>query len=88
MTLIRIKANGQITLPIALRKQAGIKAGDWLVISVRKGAIALTPLSRFAPTPRVLRQIQEEAKRKGTNRLTMRQIDQEIRAYRKDRKRQ
>ena len=39
----------------------------------------------FAPTPAWLQEIGAEAKRKGLNRLTMRQIDAEVAAARRDR---
>jgi prevent-host-death family protein len=39
-----------------------------------------------APEPEVLRVIGEESKRKGTNRLTPRQIDQLIKEYRAEKK--
>ena len=40
-----------------------------------------------APEPEVLRIIGEESKRNGTNNMTQRQIDQEIKAYRAQKKR-
>ena|SRR5271168_5010698 len=39
-----------------------------------------------APEPEVLRIIGEESKRNGTNKLTQRQIDQEIKEYRAEKK--
>jgi prevent-host-death family protein len=39
-----------------------------------------------APEPEVLRIIGEESKRNGTNKMTQRQIDQEIKAYRAQKK--
>jgi prevent-host-death family protein len=39
-----------------------------------------------APEPEVLRVIGEESKRKGTNKLTPRQIDQSIKEYRAEEK--
>jgi prevent-host-death family protein len=39
-----------------------------------------------APEPEVLRIIGEESKRNGTNKITQRQIDQEIKAYRAKKK--
>src|SRR6202521_2843537 len=39
-----------------------------------------------APEPEVLRIIGEESKRNGTNKMTPRQIDQEIKAYRAQKK--
>jgi len=43
-------------------------------------------IDTVAPTPDWLRQIGAEAKRKGLNKLTMRQIDAEIAAARKERR--
>ena len=40
-----------------------------------------------APEPEVLRIIGEESKRNGTHKMTQRQIDQEIKAYRAQKKR-
>jgi prevent-host-death family protein len=39
-----------------------------------------------APEPEVLRIIGEESKRNGTNKMTQRQIDEEIKAYRAQKK--
>jgi len=41
-------------------------------------------IKTIAPEPAVLSAIRVDAKRKGTNRLTMRQIDAEIAAYRRE----
>lgn len=41
----------------------------------------------FAPTPDWLKEIQAEAKRKGLNKLTMREINAEIAAYRREQQR-
>ena len=43
-------------------------------------------IDTFAPTPDWLKAIGQEAKRKGLNKLTMRQIDAEITAARRDRR--
>jgi Antitoxin Phd_YefM, type II toxin-antitoxin system len=40
-------------------------------------------IKTIAPAPAVLSAIRADAKRKGTNKLTMRQIDAEIGAYRR-----
>jgi hypothetical protein len=45
-------------------------------------------IDMVAPTPDWLKQIGAEAKRKGLNKLTTRQIDAEIAAARKERRRQ
>src|SRR5437870_1008482 len=39
-----------------------------------------------APEPEILRLIGEASKRKGTNKLTMREIDAEIAAYRREKR--
>ena len=41
-------------------------------------------ISLIAPTPKWLRDIQEDAKRKGLHKLTMREIDAEIAAARRE----
>ena len=43
-------------------------------------------LKNVAPEPEVLAAIRAEAKRKGTNKLSMREIDREISAYRREKK--
>ena len=43
-------------------------------------------IDTLAPTPAWLKAIGEEAKRKGLNKLTMRQIDAEIAATRRERR--
>ncbi|MBI4908673.1 MAG: type II toxin-antitoxin system Phd/YefM family antitoxin [Acidobacteria bacterium] len=43
-------------------------------------------IDTFAPTPEWLKAIGAEAKQKGLNKLTMRQIDAEIAAARRERK--
>jgi hypothetical protein len=43
-------------------------------------------INMIAPTPDWLKEIGAEAKRKGLNKLTMRQIDAEIAAARKERR--
>jgi hypothetical protein len=41
-------------------------------------------IKTIAPEPAVLSAIRADSRRKGTNRLTMRQIDAEIAAYRRE----
>ena len=43
-------------------------------------------IDTFAPTPAWLKDIGAEAKRKGLNKLTMRQIDAEVAAVRRERR--
>jgi hypothetical protein len=44
-------------------------------------------LKNIAPEPDVLETIRSEAKRRGQNKASMREIDQEIAAYRQEKKR-
>ena len=43
MALIKVKTKYQVTLPTALREQAGVRIGDLLEAKVEKGKITLTP---------------------------------------------
>ncbi len=43
-------------------------------------------LENMAPEPEVLAAIRAEAKRKGTDKLTMREIDREIATYRREKR--
>jgi AbrB family looped-hinge helix DNA binding protein len=43
MSLVRVKPNGQVTLPPSLRQRAKLKAGDLLEAKLEKGRITLTP---------------------------------------------
>jgi AbrB family looped-hinge helix DNA binding protein len=43
MALVKVKTKYQVTLPTAIRKQAGLDIGDMLEAKVEKGKITLTP---------------------------------------------
>ena len=45
MALVKVKTKYQVTLPNALRRQAGLNVGDVLEAKVEKGRITLTPKS-------------------------------------------
>jgi len=46
MSLVKVKANGQVTLPSALRERAGLNVGDLLEAKLDEGGrITLTPTS-------------------------------------------
>lgn len=42
MAIVRVKSKFQITIPVSVRKAAGIKVGDFLEVSVKNGVIILT----------------------------------------------
>ncbi len=43
---IRVSAKGQIVLPVSLRRQLDIRAGDILDVDIENGRIVLTPCKR------------------------------------------
>ena len=45
MSLVRVKQNGQVTLPASLRERAKLNVGDLLEAKLEKGKITLTPAS-------------------------------------------
>jgi len=45
MSIVRVKTKFQITLPTAVREQAGVNIGDVLEAGVENGKITLTPKS-------------------------------------------
>ncbi|MBI3896504.1 MAG: AbrB/MazE/SpoVT family DNA-binding domain-containing protein [Acidobacteria bacterium] len=45
MPLVKVKAKYQVTLPVAVRKKAGLEVGDLLEAEVKGRNITLTPKS-------------------------------------------
>ena len=43
MSIIKVKTKGQVTLPTAIREQAGLNVGDLLEAKIERGRITLTP---------------------------------------------
>jgi len=43
MALVRVKSKFQVTLPVALRRPAGVHVGDLLEARIERGRITLTP---------------------------------------------
>ncbi len=42
-SLVKISSKHQIAVPVAVRKELGLKAGDRLLVQVRDGVIVLAP---------------------------------------------
>lgn len=88
-----VKDKYQVVIPRGVREQLGISRGDILEAKVERGKLTYTPkvlidrLRAIAPTPPALKAMQEEAKRKGTDKLTMREINAEIAAVRRQQQR-
>lgn len=45
MSLVKVRPNGQVTLPSSLRERAKLKVGDLVEAKLVKGRITLTPAS-------------------------------------------
>lgn len=45
MSLVKVKEKHQITLPSAIREEAGLNVGDWVEVKIEKGRVTLTPKS-------------------------------------------
>lgn len=46
MIRVRVGKKGQITIPSQIRRQAGIKEGDWLAVRVQDQQIILRPMTQ------------------------------------------
>ncbi len=92
MPIVTVKDKYQVVIPQSVRRQLGINRGDLLEAKVERGKLTYTPkdlidrLRELAPTPPALKAIQDEAKRNGSDKLTMREIDAEIAAVRREQK--
>jgi len=84
---VTLKDKSQILVPPSLQRRAGFKLGDQLEFKASRGMIMIVPKSeRMSPLIAAFRATQEEAKRSGTDKLTMKQINAEIVAYRKEKR--
>jgi AbrB family looped-hinge helix DNA binding protein len=45
MSLTKIVRNFQVTIPAKIRGDLGLKEGDYLEVSVRNGAVILSPVT-------------------------------------------
>ena len=93
MSIVTVKDKYQVVIPQSVRQQLGINRGDFLEAKVERGKLTYTPklmidrLRELAPTPPALKAMQEDARRKGTDKLTMAEINAEIAAVRKQQQR-
>lgn len=89
MSIVTVKDKFQVVIPQIVRQQLGISQGDMLEAKVERGKLTYTPkvlvdrLRELYPAPPELRAMQEDAKRKGADKLTMRQINAEVAAVRR-----
>jgi AbrB family looped-hinge helix DNA binding protein len=43
MSIIRVKPKGQVTLPVAIREELGLKEGDFVEVKSERGTVILKP---------------------------------------------
>ena len=95
MAIVTVKDKYQVVIPRDVREQAGVNVGDLLEARLEKGKITFTPkviVDRAVPRPNgrdplaTLRSIQADAKRKGLDKLTMRDINAIIAEVRRERR--
>lgn len=99
MSIVIVKNKYQVVIPQRVREKLGITRGDILEAKAERGKITYTPkavLDRDAATGirgqragllRALRAVQADARKKGLDKLTMRDIDAMIAEVRGGRKR-
>ncbi|MBV9155252.1 MAG: AbrB/MazE/SpoVT family DNA-binding domain-containing protein [Acidobacteriaceae bacterium] len=87
MPLIRVKDKFQLTLPTDLREESGLKVGDMVDAKWEHGKIVLTPKSIVDRIPQALKEVRNEARRQGLNKLSIDEIDAEVAAVRSSRRR-
>lgn len=84
---VTIKENSQIVVPPNLQRQAGFKLGDQIEFRASRGIITIVPKSaQETPLMKAFRATHQEAKRHGLDKVTMKQINAEIAAYRKEKR--
>ena len=84
---VTIKEESQIVVPSSLQRQAGFKLGDQVQFRASRGIITIIPRSvEETPLIKAFRATHQEAKRLGLDKMTMKQINAEIKAYRKEKR--
>jgi bifunctional DNA-binding transcriptional regulator/antitoxin component of YhaV-PrlF toxin-antitoxin module len=84
---VTLKDTLQILVPQSLQRQAGFKLGDQLELRASRGVIMIVPKPQQpSPFMSALRATQEEAKANGLDKLTMKQVNAQVAAYRKEKR--
>ena|SRR5579872_4146865 len=98
-TSCKIQNKGQVTIPTVIRRQAGLQRGDLVNFAFQHGKVILTPrlvIDRPAVAGRKNRkqillelatavaELRQEAKEKGIDKMTKRQINAAVAAARRD----
>lgn len=78
MSIVRVKNKYQVVIPESVRDQIRVEVGDVLEAKVEHGKITLTPKVIVDRIPEIVKDIRIQAKRKGTNKIGMEEIDAEV----------
>lgn len=82
---VTIKEESEMIVPPSLQRQAGFKLGDQVQFRASRGIITIVPKSaEETPLMKAFRACHQDAKKNGTDKMTMKQINAEIAAYRKE----
>src|ERR1700738_335844 len=97
LPLVKIQKKGQVVIPRSLREQVGVAEGDLMEIEVVEGSRFLftpkvtinrglvtgkkNPKPVLADLAAVVEDLRPEAKAKGLDKMTMREINAEVEAY-------
>ncbi|HET6455234.1 MAG TPA: AbrB/MazE/SpoVT family DNA-binding domain-containing protein [Armatimonadota bacterium] len=84
MTIIRVSARGQITIPAAARKKLGIKPKSGIRLDIGEKEIIIKPIKSIADLAGILRDAKGvpgdwEAERRAAMKAVARQVEDECR---------
>lgn len=83
MALTKIGPKFQVTIPKTAREAVGLGVGDMVEATVTKNGVLLRP--QVVMDKSAFSTLQQQAKRSGKDKLSMQEIEAEIRAVRKAR---
>ena len=82
MALTKVGPKFQVTIPKVVREAIGLNVGDLVEATTTKDGVLLRP--KVAVDKSALAVLQAQAKRSGKSRLSVREIEAEIAAVRKE----
>jgi AbrB family looped-hinge helix DNA binding protein len=85
MALTKVGPKFQVTIPKVAREAIGLSVGDLVEATPTKNGVLLRP--KVAVDKSSLALLQKQAKRSGKNKLSLREVEAEIAAVRKEKTR-